>query len=490
MNTRALLVRIGVGVVVAGLLSATLECAAQYPLDSWALRTVPGPSTNLNSIAYGNGVFVAVGVASFIARSTNGANWTATTAGAYGDLMRVRFLNGKFAVVGTSDRILYSVDGNLWTPKALPATNAMDVAFGNGVYVLAGSSTYVSSNGVDWTLTHPIQYDTAFDTVVFGNGGFLSLPTGDTIYPGLTPKPSFFSTNGVDWVAVAQTFQSSRTAGNAEGELIFGDGKWLATMAGDTANGIPSPGVIVSTDNGVSWCCRYADFEGFGNALAFGQGYYLYVESGVGWQTSLVSTSTNGMSWTHRLHDSTGTANAATFGNGTFVMVGGDTNGGSYIMQSGNVSGAPFIFQEPQDRAALAMNPATFSVQAVGSPTLTYQWYKNGTNIVNATNSSYTIASVSTDDRGGYQSVITNSFGSVTSRVAQLTVSFLDIHLYAGITVLGVPGRTYRIDATPASGTTNWRTITNIVLPSSPYVWVDLESPGLPARLYRVAELP
>jgi hypothetical protein len=100
------------------------------------------------------------------------------------------------------------------------------------------------------------------------------------------------------------------------------------------------------------------------------------------------------------------------------------------------------------------------------------------------------IASVETGDSGGDQVVIANSFGSVTSRVAQLTVSFLGLDCYAGIKVLGVPGRTYRIEATPAAGAADWLTLTNRVLPSSPSIWIDYESPTLPARLYRAAESP
>jgi len=205
-----------------------------------------------------------------------------------------------------------------------------------------------------------------------------------------------------------------------------------------------------------------------------------------------VTVSTNGFSWEPRFTETNGAAVArgCAFGNGTFVAVGYAENSESYILQSGNIGGAPIIFEEPQDRSAVVDNPATFSVQAVGAPPLAYQWYRNGTAISGATNTSYTIAQVATGDIGGYHVVITNSIGSVTSRVAQLTVAFLDIDLYAGIKILGVPGRTYRIEATPASGPPNWHTLTNLVLPSNPYIWIDYQSPDVAARLYRAAELP
>jgi hypothetical protein len=73
--------------------------------------------------------------------------------------------------------------------------------------------------------------------------------------------------------------------------------------------------------------------------------------------------------------------------------------------------------------------------------------------------------------------------------VAQLTIAFLDIKAYAGITILGVPGKTYRIEVTPANPV-SWQTLTNLVLPASPHVWIDFDSPTVGQRLYRAAELP
>ena len=176
----------------------------------------------------------------------------------------------------------------------------------------------------------------------------------------------------------------------------------------------------------------------------------------------------------------------AAFGHGTFVVVGPE----GFILQSGNLGGAPLILVQPQDRGAVVGNPASFSVLSSGEQPLAYQWFYNNSPIANATNTSYTISAVTAGDTGGYKVVITNSFGSVTSRVAQLSISFLDIKSYAGIELLGVVGRTYRIEATPVSGPVNWQTLTNLVLPASPYIWIDYGSPAAGQRLYRAAELP
>jgi sugar lactone lactonase YvrE len=66
---------------------------------------------------------------------------------------------------------------------------------------------------------------------------------------------------------------------------------------------------------------------------------------------------------------------------------------------------------------------ATFTVAANGVAPLSYQWQKNGVNIVSATMASYSIASAQATDAGSYTVMVTNSIGSVTSSAATLTVS-------------------------------------------------------------------
>jgi hypothetical protein len=67
-------------------------------------------------------------------------------------------------------------------------------------------------------------------------------------------------------------------------------------------------------------------------------------------------------------------------------------------------------------------DPASFAVIARGGQPLTYQWLFNGSNIAGATETSYSIASATTNDAGGYQVQVGNSFSTVVSPVAELTV--------------------------------------------------------------------
>ncbi len=85
----------------------------------------------------------------------------------------------------------------------------------------------------------------------------------------------------------------------------------------------------------------------------------------------------------------------------------------------------PNITTQPSDQAVTLGQPATFTVAATGSATLTYQWQRNQVNISGATSPGYTITSTIAADNGAkFRCVVTNNFGTATSNEATLTVNF------------------------------------------------------------------
>ena len=83
------------------------------------------------------------------------------------------------------------------------------------------------------------------------------------------------------------------------------------------------------------------------------------------------------------------------------------------------VNGPISITHQPASATIVAGQPVTFSVTATGS-NLHYQWRKDGGNIAGASNSSYTIAAVTTSDTGSYAVVVFNGCNTVTSTAATL----------------------------------------------------------------------
>jgi len=86
------------------------------------------------------------------------------------------------------------------------------------------------------------------------------------------------------------------------------------------------------------------------------------------------------------------------------------------------VSSKPVIITHPQSQTVNEGASVTFSVNASGNG-LSYQWKKDGTVISGATQASYTIGSVKSNNAGSYTVTVTNSAGSVTSDAAILTVT-------------------------------------------------------------------
>jgi PKD repeat protein len=86
----------------------------------------------------------------------------------------------------------------------------------------------------------------------------------------------------------------------------------------------------------------------------------------------------------------------------------------------------PVIISQPQSQSSqVGLNDA-FNVTASGTPPLNYQWRFNGQNILNATNATLTLNSVTAANDGGYSVVVSNPYGSATSANASLAVLTVD----------------------------------------------------------------
>ena len=89
------------------------------------------------------------------------------------------------------------------------------------------------------------------------------------------------------------------------------------------------------------------------------------------------------------------------------------------------VAALPTITVQPTSLVTAVGSSASFSVSVIGSGPFGYEWFFAGTNLVQSgTNSTLTLASITTNNAGSYMVVITNIIGSATSQVATLTVGF------------------------------------------------------------------
>jgi pectate lyase/pectin methylesterase-like acyl-CoA thioesterase len=84
--------------------------------------------------------------------------------------------------------------------------------------------------------------------------------------------------------------------------------------------------------------------------------------------------------------------------------------------------GAPVIVTQPISNTSTVGDGVTFSVDATGSPALSYQWFKDGAPIVGATGATLTRTGLQLSDAGFYSVKVSNGVGSVSSAPAILTV--------------------------------------------------------------------
>jgi len=313
------------GVSFGGVSPAAADVPA--PGETWTARTASDETSSWYSVAYGNGVFVAVARTGTnrVMTSPDGVTWTTRTAAVQSGWYAVTYGNGLFVAV-SENAVMTSPDGVTWTART--SAIACDecevrVTFGNGVFVAVASGgtnrVMTSTDGVTWTArTAPLS---GWRSVTYGNGVFVAVASNGTDLVMTSTD------DGVTWTA--------RTAAKANGwrSVTYGNGVFVAVANSGTDL------VMTSTDNGETWTARSAaDPMTSWISVTYGDGVFVAVAlSSAG--GVLVMTSPDGVTWTARSAAEANIWRWVTFGNGLFVAV--SSNGTNRVMTSGSLRSAP-----------------------------------------------------------------------------------------------------------------------------------------------------
>jgi autotransporter-associated beta strand protein len=98
-----------------------------------------------------------------------------------------------------------------------------------------------------------------------------------------------------------------------------------------------------------------------------------------------------------------------------------------------DVFGPPVIITPPQNVVVIMGGSATFTVVVSQTPTLAYQWLKDGLPITGANSPTLTINGVQGADVGSYSVIVSNAAGTVTSDAATLSIAPLALVNHAPI---------------------------------------------------------
>lgn len=269
-------------------------------------------STNINEritakdIAYGNGVWVAVGKNSGSsngawATSTDGANWTITQQGSVGIWSAVATdgagtwmavsENSNGGNLGSNCLMVSVDDGASWQTtqctsdfsSGLKGGNYTSVAYGqhgeDDIWVVAGENGLArsSDNGATWTVVDPSPFEgdgTTGRYVAYGDGVWLAIEGGDATDNTFVKSVD----GGVTWTTagVQQPADVAASIATDWRALAYGDGVWIA-MADETSDNSPSGKILKSTDDGASWQVLTRASGNITDAvsnLAFGQTTY------------------------------------------------------------------------------------------------------------------------------------------------------------------------------------------------------------------------
>jgi uncharacterized repeat protein (TIGR03803 family) len=412
-------------------------------------------------------------------------------------------------------------------------TNPPDGQFPEGGLALSGITLYgttamggsngfgtifkIATNGSAYSIIHQ------FTNSAFGQNPVGSLVVNQATLYGVTSKGGAFGQGAVFKVGTnGSAFSIIHSFTNTPDGSTPMSGVILVSnvLYGVTENGGPlgTGTVFKMATNGAN----YSIITGFGvlgsntngalpiGPLTFNQGllYGTATSGGLSNNGAIFELSTNGTgflllkSFNPATDSSNPRGGVVVNSNTVFVPAFGNTgNDPGQIFSL--VIGPPFITQQPQNVTVASGSPATFSVIVQSAGMLAYQWrFNTNTVVANATNSVLAFSNSSNSLAGKYSVVITDSFGSITSSFAVLSITTApSVPVVGGFTLNRTNG-SFSITVTNIAQSTNriwastnlvnpaaWRVLaTNVMAPNGIWAFVDTNSAATNAlRFYRIS---
>lgn len=267
--------------------------------------SVPSSMARVRSVAYGNGVYVALkgsSSGSDFWYSRDGKTWQ-TGALPVRDIEfnAVTYGNGKFVAVADGSNVsIYSTNGINWRVGGnLPESGNWSGIVYDGTRYVASQDRYqcaYSTNGINWTGQRSVGSN-APKKIVYLNGKYAGTVAN---WIATSHKTIYYIPNSTD------TSFSSVTMRRNYNDIAAGNGKFVA--AGDG-------GYIAYSTNGSTWTEVKTGASGSFKTIGFGSGKFLAINYG-----GKVWTSEDGVSWKEELAIPASSPNTVVYGDGRWIV--------------------------------------------------------------------------------------------------------------------------------------------------------------------------
>ena len=262
---------------------------------------------------------------------------------------------------------------------------------------------------IDTNLTGPFSADT--EAAFFWSTASNYVKTGSTFLMPMLDWEDVYATNGYN---------------NFNGFTAAFMSAWVNEWCNTVSNLAKASGVTVKpvVYTGTWYSAPSSSYPGL-NSSVTGWADWISAYNGQNPQTGGPASSTPWSTWNFWQYAATNWS-----GGDSDVLKGVYTNLDPYVI--GGLPATPYLLTQPVlQRAVDTGTNVTFSQTAGGNPPLKYQWIFNGTNILNATNSTLNLANVQPNNSGNYFLSVANAGGSVTSSPASLLVYPPQVTLFA-----------------------------------------------------------
>jgi len=364
------------------------------------------------------------------------------------------------------------------------------MAYGNGTFVGCGNGRWaVSHDGTSWSVhaSPPFIYGSG---IQYGNGQFMAY--------GMSYQNNAYiiiqSTNGINWT---QSFTTSNDLNSA----VYGNNTWVF---------ISKKGEIVVASkslSGLVWTDYNPPFQPIN--LTYANGLFI-----MGSDLGDIWTSSDGIGWeyvsslpesvlyksdsfpTYYLYSMS--QSGILFGNGVYIAASryNSTPSGGYdsvvFVSSNLVDWVPSFSQTNSYPNGMPFLTGYSGNQFIVYSSSSMNFYTSSNGISWTTNSSLVGITFPVYFTYG-QGVLVNSTGTdiyksdVYFTNSSPPPASLGISTYPGVTINGGAGNVYQIQYSADLNT--WQTITNIMLPASPFTWVDMNTTITSKRFYRSVQL-